>query len=30
MRYNISERWQAESTVGEESGADLFYKIEFR
>ena len=30
LRYNITERWQAESTVGEESGADLFYKIEFQ
>ena len=30
LRYDISERWQAESTVGEESGVDLFYKIEFQ
>jgi translocation and assembly module TamB len=29
LRYSISERWQTESTVGEESGVDLFYKIEF-
>jgi translocation and assembly module TamB len=29
LRYDISERWQVESSVGEESGADLFYKIEF-
>jgi translocation and assembly module TamB len=29
LRYDISEHWQAESTVGEESGVDLFYKIEF-
>ena len=29
LRYNIGEHWQAESTVGEESGVDLFYKIEF-
>ena len=30
LRYDISEHWQAESTVGEESGVDLFYKIEFQ
>ncbi|ALC15974.1 autotransporter secretion inner membrane protein TamB [Desulfuromonas soudanensis] len=30
LRYSISEHWQAESSVGEESGVDLFYKIEFR
>ncbi|MDZ4183492.1 MAG: translocation/assembly module TamB domain-containing protein [Desulfuromonadales bacterium] len=30
LRYDISERWQAESKVGEESGVDLFYKIEFQ
>jgi translocation and assembly module TamB len=30
LRYDISERWQTESTVGEESGVDLFYKIEFQ
>ena len=30
LRYSISERWQTESTVGEESGIDLFYKIEFQ
>jgi translocation and assembly module TamB len=29
LRYSISEHWQTESTVGEESGIDLFYKIEF-
>ena len=29
LRYNIGEHWQAESAVGEESGVDLFYKIEF-
>jgi translocation and assembly module TamB len=30
LRYSISDHWQAESSVGEESGVDLFYKIEFR
>lgn len=30
LRYTISRRWQAESTVGDESGVDLFYTIEFR
>jgi translocation and assembly module TamB len=29
LRYSISEHWQTESSVGEESGVDLFYKIEF-
>lgn len=29
IRYNITDRWQAESTVGEESGVDLYYQIEF-
>lgn len=30
MRYSITERWQIESQVGEVSGADLFYRLEFR
>lgn len=29
LRYTMSKRWQVESTVGEESGVDLFYTIEF-
>jgi translocation and assembly module TamB len=29
LRYNIGQHWQAESTVGDVSGVDLFYKIEF-
>lgn len=29
MRYDLSRRWQVESNVGEESGADLYYKLEF-
>lgn len=30
MRYDFLKRWQIESSFGEESGVDLFYKIEFR
>ena len=30
MRYNLSRRWQLESSVGEQSAVDLYYKIEFR
>ncbi|MFA5515591.1 MAG: translocation/assembly module TamB domain-containing protein [Desulfuromonadales bacterium] len=31
MRYNLSENWQLESSVGgEKSAVDLYYKIEFR
>jgi translocation and assembly module TamB len=30
LRYSLGERWELESTTGEESGVDLFYKIEFR
>lgn len=30
LRYSIGERWELESATGEESGVDLFYKIEFR
>jgi translocation and assembly module TamB len=29
LRYNISRRWEFESVLGEESGADLYYKIEY-
>lgn len=30
MRYRVGRRWELESVAGEESGVDLFYKIEFR
>ena len=30
MRYSISKSWEVESNFGEQSGADLFYKIEFK
>jgi translocation and assembly module TamB len=30
LRYSLGQRWELESTTGEESGIDLFYKIEFR
>lgn len=30
LRYELSEHWELESKMGEESGVDLFYKIEFR
>jgi translocation and assembly module TamB len=30
MRYNLSRRWQIESSMGEQSAVDLYYKIEFR
>lgn len=29
MRYRLFERWELESSVGVESGADLYYLIEF-
>jgi translocation and assembly module TamB len=29
LRYDISKRWQVETQTGNESGADLYYKIEF-
>ncbi len=29
LRYQISRRWELESVFGVESGADLYYKIEF-
>ncbi len=30
MRYNLSRRWQLESSMGEQSAVDLYYKIEFK
>ncbi|WP_305042124.1 translocation/assembly module TamB domain-containing protein [Geoalkalibacter sp.] len=30
MRYSLTESWQVESQLGEVSGADLFYRLEFR
>ena len=30
LRYSLGEHWELESSTGEESGVDLFYKIEFR
>jgi len=30
LRYTFRQHWEIESRVGEESGVDLFYKIEFR
>ncbi|WP_432823009.1 translocation/assembly module TamB domain-containing protein [Trichloromonas sp.] len=29
MRYTLTDRWELESNVGLESGADLYYRIEF-
>jgi translocation and assembly module TamB len=29
LRYDLSRRWQIETQKGSESGADLYYKIEF-
>ena len=29
LRYQFAEHWELESVFGEESGADLYYKIEF-
>jgi len=29
LRYNISKNWQVESQMGQESGIDLYYKLEF-
>ncbi len=28
LRYSLSPQWDLESTIGEESGADLYYKID--
>lgn len=30
MRYSLTERWQVESQLGDISGADLFFRLEFR
>lgn len=30
LRYDIFKRWQIETQTGSESGADLFYKLEFK
>ena len=30
LRYDISKHWQIETQTGTESGADLYYKIEFK
>ena len=30
LRYDIFKRWQIETQTGNESGADLFYKLEFK
>ncbi|HSH12717.1 MAG TPA: translocation/assembly module TamB domain-containing protein, partial [Desulfurivibrionaceae bacterium] len=30
LRYDIDKRWQIETQTGSESGADLFYKLEFK
>jgi translocation and assembly module TamB len=30
LRYSLGKRWELQSTTGEESGVDLFYKIEFQ
>lgn len=29
LRYNISKNWQIESQTGQESGVDIYYKLEF-
>jgi translocation and assembly module TamB len=30
LRYDIFKHWQIETQAGNESGADLFYKLEFK
>lgn len=30
LRYDISRRWEVETQTGTESGADIYYKIDFR
>ncbi|HEX9079085.1 MAG TPA: translocation/assembly module TamB domain-containing protein, partial [Desulfuromonadaceae bacterium] len=30
LRYDVSRRWQVETETGTESGADIYYKIDFR
>jgi translocation and assembly module TamB len=29
LRYDISPKWQIESQTGQESGVDIYYKLEF-
>jgi len=29
LRYDLDDKWQVESTMGDESAVDLYYKIEF-
>jgi translocation and assembly module TamB len=29
LRYSFSEKWEAESRLGQETGMDIFYRIEF-
>ena len=29
LRYNLSKSWQVETQTGQESGVDIYYKIEF-
>ncbi len=30
IRYSLTDKWQVESNIGQESGADLFYRIELK
>lgn len=30
LRYDITKKWQIETQTGTESGADLYYKLEFK
>jgi len=30
LRYDIFKQWQIETQTGSESGADLYYKLEFK
>jgi translocation and assembly module TamB len=30
LRYDIFKHWQIETQTGSESGADIYYKIEFK
>jgi len=29
LRYNLSEHWELQSNIGEESGADIYYRFDF-
>jgi translocation and assembly module TamB len=29
LRYDVSKRWQIETQTGQESGVDIYYKLEF-